>query len=176
MILLTNLILGFDTGYYFERFGLAMNNEPFNNSKTSIYYNNYMKEAIEQGKISNKSIIKKFWYADNNQYNYTLNNGTGCYENENKYEFKIVNITKYNKSDYYYNISLPFIDCIGHLGFEIIENETVIGFTNDLFYIDKIKYPNDYIPNYKIVAYDRLLNSKSQIQRKIKKYFKNLRN
>ena len=59
-----------------------------------------------------------------------------------------------------YNISLPFIDCIGHLGFEIIENKTVIGFTQNLYYIDKIKYPNDYIPMYKIIAYDRLLNYK----------------
>ena len=131
---------------------------PFNNSRTTIIHKNYMKDAIIQGKISNNTIIKKFWYADNNQYNYSLNNGSGCYGKNNKYEINIVNITKDISTGKYNNISLPFIDYIGHLGFEIIENETVIGFTNDLFYIDKIKYPVDYIPRYRIVVYDRLLN------------------
>ena len=46
MVFLTNLILGFDTGYYFERFGLAMSYIPFNISGASNRYNNSMKEAI----------------------------------------------------------------------------------------------------------------------------------
>ena len=167
IVFLTNLILGFDSAYYFERYGLAMTNTPFNNSITTIIYKNYMKDAFIQGKISNNTIIKKFWYADNNQYNYSLNNGSGCYEKNNKYEINIVNITKDISTGKYNNISLPFIDYIGHLVFEIIENETVIGFTNNLF--DKIKYPVDYIPRYRIVAYDRLLNfQESNLERTIK--------
>ena len=160
MVFLTNLILGFNTGYYFERFGLSLvKDKPFNISSTSKKYNNSMKKAIDEGKIANNSIIKKFWYADSEQYNYTLNNGTGCYKNKNDYEIKIINIIRdYSNSNH--NISLPSINCTGHLGFEIIENDTVIGFTNDLLYVDKIQYPEDYIPRYKIVAYDRLLDYK----------------
>jgi hypothetical protein len=158
MIFYTNLILGFDTGYYFERFGLAMENEkPFNNSETSIQYKESMKSAINDGKIMNKTIYKKLWYADSEQYNYTLNNITGCYDKDkNIYELKEVNITRVN--DYKnYNISFPYVDCLGHLGFEIIENGTVIGFTDERYYIDKNEYPKNYIPKYRILAYDRLL-------------------
>ena len=160
IIYFSSLILGFDTGYYFERYGLAMENEiPFNNSETSKYYKESMEKAINEGKILNKTIIKKFWYTDSAQYDYSLSNGTGCYNNKNEYDIKIMNITKDNSTGNY-NITLPFIDCIGHLGFEIIENEIVIGFTINSYYIDKIKYQEDYIPRYKIVAYDRLLNYK----------------
>ena len=158
MVFLTNLIVGFDTGYYFERFGLAMSNNPFTISGASNRYNNSIKEAINEGKISNNTIIKKLWYADSEQYNYTLNNGTGCYKNKNEYEIKINNVTLTSKG--YKNISLLVIDCIGHLGFEILENGTVIGFTNKLYFIDKNIYPDDYTPRYKIIAYDRLLDYK----------------
>ena len=91
---------------------------------------------------------------DSEQYNFTLNNGTGCYKNKNEYVIKINNITLASNGNI--NISLPLIDCIGHLGFEILENGTVIGFTNKLYFIDKNKYPDDYTPRYKIIAYDRL--------------------
>ena len=160
MVYFSSLILGFDISYYFERFGLAMQNDiPFNNSETSKNFKEGMEKAINEGKIANKTIIKKFWYADIDQYNYTINNGIGCYKNNNKYDIKIINITK-DSSIGNYNISLPLIECKGHLGFEIIENEIVIGFAINSYYIDKIKYQEDYIPRYRIVAYDRLLNYK----------------
>ena len=105
--------------------------------------------------------------------------GTGCYDKKNEYNIKIVNITKNNSDKNYwsYNISLPYIDCKGHLGFEIIENEIIIGFTNKFYYIDSIQYPEDYKPKYKIVAYDRLLNSmciypKNLMSKDIKKIVK----
>ena len=157
MVYFSSLILGFDIGYYFERFGLALSNDiPFNNSETSKKYKEVIEKAIDEGKIGNKTIIKKFWYSDNNQYNFSLINGKDCYKHKDKYNIKIINITKDNSTGYY-NISLPFIDCKSHLGFEIIEKEIVIGFTNKLYYIDKIKYPENYIPRYKIAAYDRQL-------------------
>ena len=163
MVFFTNLILGFDTSYYFERFGLSLSSsKPFNHSETSKFYNDSMEKAIKEGKIVNKTIYKKFWYADIDQYNYTINNGTGCYKNNNDYDIRIVNITK-DSSNSIYNITLPYIDCIGHLGFEIIENEVVIGFTNKLYYLDKIKYTDDYNPRYRIVAYDRLLDYKESV-------------
>ena len=157
MVFLTNLILGFDTAYYFERFGLAMPyNKPFKNSETSKYYKNKMEEAIKEGKIINKTIYKKYWYADSDQYSHTINNGTGCYKNNNDYDINNIRIIRDNLAGNY--ITLPPIDCINHLGFEIIENETVIGFTTKFYYIDKIKYAEDYNPKYIIRAYDRLLD------------------
>ena len=115
-----------------------------------------MEEVIKQGKVKT-GIYKKFWYADNDQYNFTLNKGTGCYNNINNYTISIVEITKKNN---YYNIALPKINCNGHLGFEIIENDVVIGFTTYSNFIDRTKYPEGYNPKYKIAAYDRLLNFK----------------
>ena len=158
MVYLTSLIIGFDTGYYFERFGLAMdNNIPFTISSTSKIYNESMEDAINQGKVKT-NIFRKLWYADSDQYNYTLNNGTGCYNNENDFNVEIIRIYKDNEGDY--KITLSSIDCIGHLGFEIIENDTVIGFTTKYYFYDMSKHPDDYRPIYKVVAYDRLLNYK----------------
>ena len=157
MVFLSSLIIGIDLGYYFERFGLAFReNIPFNNSLTSTYYKKGMEDAIKQGKVKT-GIYKKFWYADNDQYNFTLNKGTGCYKNNNNYTINIIEITKKNN---YYNIALPKINCNGHLGFEIIENDVVIGFTTDLNFIDREEYPEGYNPRYKIAAYDRLLDYK----------------
>ena len=157
MVFLSSLIIGIDLGYYFERFGLAFDEyDPFNNSLTSIDYKKGMEEAIKQGKVKTE-IHKKFWYADNNQYNFTLNKGTGCYKKNNNYDIKIVGITKRTN---FYNIALPKINCNEHLGFEIIENDVVIGFTTKLNFIDKTKYPEGYNPRYKISAYDRLLDYK----------------
>ena len=159
MVYYTSLILGYDTGYYFERFGLAMIKErPFKISSTSSNYNDTLKEAIEQGKISNNTIHKKLWYADDDQYNITILNGTGCYYEGNKYDIKINYVSKVEKNAYY--ISFPKVDCVNHLGFEIIENGTVIGFTQKKSFVDKNEYPEGYIPRYKIIAYDRLLNYK----------------
>ena len=159
MVYLTSLIVGFNMEYYFERFGLAMDNvKIFNSSDTSINYKESMETGIKEGKIKT-GVYKKYWYADSDQYNYTLNNGKGCYKNNNNYDIKIINIIK-NKEKGIYNITLPSINCEGHLGFEIIENEIIIGFSNKLFFEDKTIYPTNYNPKYKIVAYDRLLDYK----------------
>ena len=159
MVFLTSLIVGFDMGYYFERFGLAMDNKKiFNNSEVSQKYNESMEKAINEGLIKT-NIYKKYWYADSEQYNYTLNNGKGCYKNNNNYKIEIKEIKKDSLKGIY-NITLPLINCEGHLGFEIIENNIIIGFSNKLFFIDKNEYTENYNPKYKIVAYDRLLDYK----------------
>ena len=159
MVFLTSLIVGFDMGYYFERFGLAMDNKKiFNNSEVSQKYKESMEKAINEGLIKT-NIYKKYWYADSEQYNYTLNNGKGCYKNNNNYKIEIKEIKKDSLKGIY-NITLPLINCEGHLGFEIIENNIIIGFSNKLFFIDKNEYPENYNPKYKIVAYDRLLDYK----------------
>ena len=144
--------------YYFERFGLAMVNRTiFNKSEVSESYQNQLEKAINEGKIKT-GIYKKIWYTDLEQYNYTLNNGTGCYKNNNDYEIKIIDTYKDETSGMYLTFSK--INCKGHLGFEVIENDVVIGFTIKGYYVNKIEYPSDYKPRYKIIAYDRLLYSK----------------
>ena len=125
-----------------------------------------MEKAINEGKIKT-NIYKKYWYADSEQYNYTLNHGKGCYKNSNDYEIKIINIIKDSENGIY-NITLPSINCVGHLGFEIIENDVVIGFSNKLYFVDKNVYPNNDNPKYKIVAYDRLLDYKESNYKRYK--------
>ena len=102
----------------------------------------------------NISLIKK-------QYHFILNNEKECYSDKEKYNIQILNVTSflYSKTTLRYNITLPIINCGGHLGFEIYENEELIDFSHDNYnyYIDENKYEDDYIPRYKIIAFDRLL-------------------
>ena len=158
MVYLTSLVLGFNMEYYFQRFGLAMDNITiFNKSETSEIYKKQLEKSINEGKIKT-GIYKKFWYADIEQYNYTINNGTGCYKNNNDYEIKIIDTYKDESSGMY--LTFEVVNCQGHLGFEVIENDIVIGFTIDSYFLDKNEYPSDYKPKYKIIAYDRLLDTK----------------
>ena len=160
LVFLSNYIIGIDLGYYFERFGFVLGSEKaFNNSDTSEFYNEKMKELIDNGNINN-SIQKKFWYVDIDEYTYLTDIGTGCYKNNDNFNIEIIDIYRNDtKPSYkYYNITLPKINCTGHLGFEIYDNDTIIGFSHKQYYLDFQKYSNDYIPNYKIVAYDRLLD------------------
>ena len=91
LVFLTNLILGVDTGYYFERFGFTLSKDLFNNTATSNKYKEKMKELIQKGKI-NTSIQKKFWYIDYKEYDYMTKYGLGCHEGKTSY-----NIYKVNK-------------------------------------------------------------------------------
>ncbi|MBR3067330.1 MAG: hypothetical protein IKG77_06260, partial [Prevotella sp.] len=101
MVFYTSLILGFDTGYHFERFGLALANKVlFNNSGASQKYKKNMEEAINQGKINN-TLQKKFWYIDSYEYFYMLYNGKGCYKNKNDYNIEIIDIIKDNSNGKY---------------------------------------------------------------------------
>ena len=159
-VFLSSYIVGIDLGYYFERFGFVLGNEkPFNNSDTSEIYNEKMKELIDNGDINNL-IQKKFWYVDIDEYIYLTDIGIGCYKNNDNYNIEIIDISKNDTNRNYkdYNISLPIINCTGHLGFEIYDNDTIIGFSHKQYYLDYQKYSDDYIPNYKIIAYDRLLD------------------
>jgi hypothetical protein len=157
LVFFSSYITGIDLGYYFERFGFILGSgKPFNNSDTSDTYNEKMKELIDDGKINN--LLKpKLWYIDIDEYNYISDNVTGCYKNNDNYTIEILNIIR-NDTTKCYNISLPSINCEGHLGFEIYDNDTIIGFSHKSFYADFQKYKEGYTPNYKIVAYDRYLD------------------
>ena len=58
-----------------------------------------------------------------------------------------------------YIISLPSVKCPGFLGFEIYESNKLIGFTYERTYTDETVYESGYIPNYKIIGYDRKLET-----------------
>ena len=151
LVLLTNIVLGFDTGYYFERFGLS-GKTIFNNSNTSKLYKEKMNELIKERKVVT-TIIKNFWYLDNDEYEYIINKGYGCYSESgifNDYSVEKI-ISKI------FVIKFPTINCTGHYGFEVYESDNLIGFTLGKSFSDQKKYPDNYIPNYKVIAYDRLL-------------------
>lgn len=158
LVYFSNIILGMDLGYYFTRWGLYLDYEvrAFDEKLVSDKYKELMQKAIEDGLVDT-NIKKKFWYLDYNEYMYIINNGTGCYgQNDKNFNIKIEKIKEENGK---LSIYLPKIECLGHLGFEIYENDQVIGFTYDEIFEDENKYEEGYIPEYYIVAYDRLLEA-----------------
>ena len=158
MIYLTSYVVNLDMGYYFERLGFGFENEKiFCYQNASEKYKQKMNELIRERNLDN-SIKKKIWYYDVYQYFYLLNNVKACYDKKDKYDIQIVNVTKFKyKKDIRYNITFPTIDCDGHLGFEIYESDKLIYFEHKQYYIDSTQYEDNYIPKYKIIAYDRLL-------------------
>ena len=155
LIFFSNIIIGIDLGYYFNRWGFFLNNEgifvPENASST---YQTIMEEYITNG-IIDDTIKPKYWYLDYKEYLYILEGGEGCYEDKSKYDIQIKNLFYINSTRTI--LLLPEINCEGHLGFEIYEHDKLIGFTYDLSFIDTNTYATDYIQQYKIVAIDRKL-------------------
>ena len=158
MVYFFSVALGVDLGYYFSRWGFyleGLRDTIFNETKTSKDYQNLISQDISSGKIEKKE--KKFWYLDSKEYNY-MNGGKriGCYEDKNRYDIQIEKVAESNGG---YVIELPKVVCQGHLGFEIYENDKLIGFSYGKEYIDSTVYENNYIPKYSIISYDRLLVS-----------------
>ena len=161
----SNVILGFDLGYYFTRWGLSFSNgnSIFDESKTSSEYKELMQKAINANLIDAKT-KKKYWYLDYKEYNYMNDVGLGCYKDKNEYDIQIIEIT-YPERDKHI-LTLPKVKCPGHLGFEIYGNNKIIGFTYDYTYTDEALYISSYTPKYKIVAYDRLLDTSKESETK----------
>ena len=157
----SNIVLGLDLGYYFSRWGLSFSdgNSIFNELKTSSEYKDLMQKAINSKLIDTKT-KKKYWYFDYKQYNYTNDVGLGCYKDKNEYNIQITKITKPQANKY--TLTLPTVKCPGHLGFEVYESNTLIAFTYGTTYTDTTVYKSGYVPKYKIIAYDRLLDSSNE--------------
>ena len=153
----TNLILGMDLGYYFTRWGFYISNYrvPFNESEVSPKYEELMYNAVNDGIIDLNIPQKKYWYVDYRQYNYMNDIGIGCYQNPEEYDIEITDIHDYGVAGVL--ITLAEVKCPGHLGFEIYETERLIGFTNSENFVDNNEYDEEYVPKYKVIAYDRLL-------------------
>ena len=114
-----------------------------------------MYNAINDGLIDINIPQKKYWYLDYKQYNYMNDIALGCYEDQDEYDIKIKDIVKVGSSVRVINIEN--VKCPGHLGFEIYESDKLIGFTFSDYYSDENEYEEDYVPKYKVIAYDRLL-------------------
>ena len=155
MVYFCSRALGIDLGYYFTRWGLyleGVRDTIFSEEKASTKYKNLMKQEILEGRIEQNE--KKFWYLDNDEYNYLIDIGEGCYENIDEYDIQIGRISGYNGG---YVIELPNVRCPGHLGFEIYESDKLIGFTYEREFTDSTKYEDGFTPKYNIIAYDRFL-------------------
>lgn len=160
----SSIILKLDLGYYFSRWGLSFDggNTVFDENKTTNVYNDLMNAAEKNGLIS-RNIQKKFWYYDLTQYDYYGKVGPGCYADKTKYNVQIVEVTKKGENEYV--IELPTFNC-PHLGYEIYETNTLIGFTTSNTYTDKTVYNSGYKPKYKIIGYDRLLKASKESEYK----------
>ena len=157
MVYFSSLAMGLDLGYYFTRWGFyleGLRDTIFNETKTSKDYQSLISQDISSGKIEKK--VKKFWYLDNKEYNFMNGIGAGCYDDKNGYDIQIEGVSGNNGE---YVIELPKVGCQGHLGFEIYENDKLIGFSYEREYVDNTVYENNYTPKYNIIAYDRLLLS-----------------
>ena len=157
----SNIVLGLDLGYYFTRWGLSFSDgkSMFNELKTSSEYKDLMQKAINNKLIDTKT-KKKYWYFDYKEYTYINDVGLGCYKDKNEYNIQITKITHPQTNKY--TLTLPKVNCQGHLGFEIYESNTIIGFTYDYTYTDTTTYKSGYTPKYKIIAYDRLLDTSNE--------------
>ena len=157
MVYFSSIIFGVDLGYYFTRWGLSLNsNNKFDEKNVSSVYTNLMNQAVANSQISKTALKKKYWYVDNDQYNFK--NITRCYTSNSVFQIEKVVKQGTNK----YVITLPKTNCLSHLGFEIYETNKLIGFTYEYTYTDETTYSSGYTPKYKIVAYDRLLFSSKE--------------
>ena len=152
----SSILFKMDLGYYFSRWGLSFDPQvnTFNENKVSSKYKELMNAAINKGLINKNAVKKKFWYLDNKEYIFISNINTGCYKDKSEYNVQITSVVKSGNN---YKLTLPNIKCPGHLGFEIYENNKIIAFTHGTTYIDTNTYT--YVPKYKIIAYDRLLET-----------------
>ena len=159
MVYFSNLVFKMDIGYYFTRVGLTFNKgiTVFNENNVSSTYKNLMKKAESDGLIDKNEIKKKFWYLNDKAYEFNLFNY--CYSDKTKYNVQIINVIKESDG---YKIVLPEINCEGHLGFEIIESNKIIGFTYENYYKDTNSYKTGYNPQYKIIAYDYRLYASNE--------------
>ena len=156
-----SLATGHDMSYYFERWGFwHATGIPFNYENSSANFKSVMQQAKSAGKFDDAQY--KIWYANNDTYKYVaINKGASIYTKADK-----PSISSVVKVGGGYKIILPASSNSAHYGYEIWQgNDTdgynVIGFTEGDSYIDATPYENGYVPSYKIVAYDKTLESSS---------------
>ena len=163
LVYYSSLATGIDMGYYFERCSFSFstdNSTVFRRDNTTNAYKKLVQKAIEDKIIKNE--VVKLWYLDANQCFYDDFTKDGCYNSSSK-----VDIAGGVKVDNGYLLYLPTPkDTESHLGYEIMEyrdgNWYVIGFATGRSFTDTTAYEEGYVPQYKIRAYDRLLNGTAE--------------
>lgn len=151
----SSIATGTDTGYYFDRYGYRFNGNQFILSNASAAYKNAVSSLISQGKLSQKQY--KFWYVSADTATLYCKYGEKLAIYSDKMTIDPLYIGKESGG---YRINLPDNSAkTGHLGYEIIENGRVIGFTATSTYLDKTAYAEGYTPRYQIRAYDQRLNA-----------------
>ena len=155
-VYLSSIALGIDLSYYFERWGYNLKAEDaiFNRNTASKAFQDRMAQALASNRFKNDK-QPKIWYLDAKEYLIRKEGETSCYNSS--IQPKIDYVAKTNNG---YNIKFSS-SCDkeqAHLGFEVLENGKVIGFTYDNAFTDTKKYDSNYTPSYKVVAYDRDLN------------------
>lgn len=149
-----SLATGIDLSYYFERWGYNLNttDPEFKASATSQKFNDLMNAAKAEGKIDD-SKQPKIWYLDAKQY---LENESGHTELYHGIEDVTINAVSKTSAGYSILIDENLSKNPAHLGYEIIANNKVVGFTYTNNFVDTNSYTS--APTYKIKAYDRALN------------------
>ena len=156
----SSVALGIDLGYYFSRWGLTFNKGDtiFSETKTSANYKRIMQSAKKKGLIDPKAPKKKYWYLDLEEYPLLiLPKGIQCFKDKSEFNIQITKIT--NPKENQYVLTLGSIKCPGFLGYEIYESDKIIGFTFNNTFTDYTIYKRGYMPKYKVVGYDRLLET-----------------
>ena len=155
----SSVALRIDLGYYFSRWGLTFNlgARIFSESKASAEYKRIMQSAKTKGLIDPNAPKKKYWYLDLKEYPFITEKGVGCFEDKSEFNIQITKITHPKENQYV--LTLPSIKCAGFLGFEVYESNNLLGFTFNNTFTDYNTYINGYKPKYKVIGYDRLLET-----------------
>ena len=129
----------------------------FSESKASAEYKRIMQSAKTKGLIDPNAPKKKYWYLDLKEYPFITEKGVGCFEDKSEFNIQITKITHPKENQYV--LTLPSIKCAGFLGFEVYESNKLLGFTFNNTFTDYSTYINGYKPKYKVIGYDRLLET-----------------
>ena len=159
-----SLAAGADLSGYFERWGYFADGETeqFAYGHSSEEFKNLVEQALKDGVIQSGG--KKLWYIDDRQFKLLEQNGgkletawAGCYDENRTVTVRDI----YSYSDGY-TLFLPEpSNKKAHLLYEIQGYINgvwqVLGITYTSYYEDERPY-GDAIPQYRVYAYDRMLN------------------
>lgn len=148
----SSIAVGVDLGYYFDRYGYTFGGNTFRLESVSAAYSSAISSLAAQGKLSDRQY--KLWYVGGETAgrSYKYGDKLAIYGGDDA--ISPINIRKEGNG---YRIALPDRTTDpAHLGYEIIENGKVIGFTRTSTYFDGTDY-GDRLPAYTVRAYDQKL-------------------
>ncbi len=173
-VYLSSLVTHIDMSYYFERWGynLSVSDYVFkaDGPNTSEAFKLAMKKAKEKGDIDKNGQKPKLWYLDAAEWHnrYPDIEGSKLYD-KTTVKPEIKSIVK-SANGYNLIINSSGYDSKAHLGFEILQKFgsewKVVGFTYERMFLDSTEYAENYAPTYKVIAYDRALQTSNESDEK----------